>query len=163
MDRKTPKPRAAPPLPVAKQAACIGAYFPQFRRRNPGQPTIGIWEGSLQPSAESPKYVVRISYTVGEVPCVEVISPKIRDAAPHRFAGGALCLYFPDDCDWTSQKFIALTIIPWTASWLYFYEHWLKTGRWLGPEAPHGSRKVATQKHCNKALQGRGRHCFHLR
>lgn len=140
-----PNPPRAAPVSIAMQSACIATLFPQFRRRNSGQPTTGIWVGTLQPSVESPEYVLRIIYTLNNPPFVEVLSPKIRDDAPHRFADGSLCLYYPDDGSWHSQAFIARTIILWAASWLYFYENWLKTGEWLGPEAPHSSRKVATK------------------
>lgn len=141
MAKKMPKPREAAPVSVATQSACIATMFPQFRRRNPGQPTAGIWEGTLQPSVESPKYVLRVVYTLNKHPCVKVISPKIREDAPHRFADGSLCLYYPDDGSWHSQAFIARTIILWAASWLYFYENWLKSGVWLGPEALHHTIK----------------------
>jgi hypothetical protein len=30
---------------------------------------------------------------------------------------------------------IATTILPWTALWLYYYELWLDTGKWLGPSS----------------------------
>lgn len=30
---------------------------------------------------------------------------------------------------------IAKTILPWTALWLYYYELWLDTGKWLGPSS----------------------------
>jgi hypothetical protein len=127
------------------QAACIATLFPQFRRRNSGQPTTGIWIGMLQPSVESPKYVLRIIYALNKHPSVDVLNPKIRDNAPHRFADGSLCLYYPDDGDWNPHAFIARTIIPWASSWLYFYEHWLKSGIWLGSEAPHHTIKKRTK------------------
>ena len=146
MAKKMPKPRRAAPVSVAMQTVCIATLFPQFHRRNPGQPTIGIWEGTLQPSAASLNYALRITYTVNKHPCVVVLSPKIREDAPHRFADGSLCLYYPDDGNWHSQALIARTIIPWSASWLYFYENWLKTGEWLGPEAPHSSRKFPIRR-----------------
>ena len=43
-----------------------------------------------------------------------------------------LCLYLPGTGEWTSDKPIALTIVPWTSLWLYFYEVWRATGEWLG-------------------------------
>lgn len=36
---------------------------------------------------------------------------------------------------------IAETIVPWTALWLLYYELWLETDEWLGPEAPHQAKK----------------------
>jgi hypothetical protein len=39
--------------------------------------------------------------------------------------------------------FLAETIVPWTAEWLFFYEVWMEDpeGRWLGLEAPHDDKK----------------------
>jgi len=33
---------------------------------------------------------------------------------------------------------VAGDIMGWTAGWIYFYEYWLQTGEWIGPEVPHG-------------------------
>ena len=62
-----------------------------------------------------------------------VTSSSTRGAAP--YPDGSLCLYWPHEWWWRSDCIIAETIIPWTASWLYFYELWLDTGEWLGPSS----------------------------
>ena len=41
-----------------------------------------------------------------------------------------ICLY--RHREFTKDKFLANTIIPWTVEWLYFYEIWLATGEWCG-------------------------------
>ena len=41
-----------------------------------------------------------------------------------------ICLYRYRE--FTKDKFLANTIIPWTVEWLYFYEIWLATGEWCG-------------------------------
>ncbi len=41
-----------------------------------------------------------------------------------------LCLYLPGQ--WSGEKPIAVTIVPWASVWLYFYEVWRATGEWLG-------------------------------
>ena len=41
-----------------------------------------------------------------------------------------LCLFAKGD--WTPQKYISETIVPWAAEWCYFYEVWLDTGEWHG-------------------------------
>jgi hypothetical protein len=41
---------------------------------------------------------------------------------------------------WEADSKIAETIIPWTAAWLHFYELYLETGVWRGPQARHGSQ-----------------------
>lgn len=131
---RPPKPK---PLTLAQQDALIRYRFPQFRfswRQS-------TWVGTLSPSDDSPQYLIRITYRLGRAPKVEVLSPAIRPDAPHRFGDGSLCLYYSKDGSWHSQVCIAESIIPWAAEWLFYYEHWLKSGTWLGPEAPHDRQK----------------------
>lgn len=71
------------------------------------------------------------------IPTVRVERPKLKPGAPHLYPDGRLCLYYPPDRRWHSGYLLADTILPWTASWLYFYELWLDTDEWLGPSAPH--------------------------
>lgn len=108
-----------------------------YRRLN----NIPTWIGSLQPSITSPIYTAKIVYRFAgwhsKPPEVKIESPKIHSDAPHRYSDGSLCLYFPQDNDWSPSKFIAKTIVPWTALWLAFYEIWLDTDHWYGPEASH--------------------------
>lgn len=69
-----------------------------------------------------------------------VLSPALEsrpgERLPHVYPGNALCLYYEQEFV-GSEDFIADTIVPWTSEWLYFYEHWMSTGLWLGAEAPH--------------------------
>lgn len=77
-----------------------------------------------------------IAYQI--VPKVWVISPKIeRNPDIHMYRDESLCLYYPKDFKWTDKLNLHETIVPWTAEWLVFYEQYLKSGRWEGPEAPH--------------------------
>ncbi len=41
-----------------------------------------------------------------------------------------LCLYYGKE--WTREKLISETIIPWIIEWLVHYEIWLVTGKWNG-------------------------------
>lgn len=41
-----------------------------------------------------------------------------------------LCLFRRGE--FTPRKLLAETIVPWAIEWLYFYEGWLATGKWLG-------------------------------
>lgn len=52
---------------------------------------------------------------------------------PHTFADGSICV---NDRAPSIYEFIADTTVPWIYSWLYFYERWLETGIWFGPQAP---------------------------
>jgi hypothetical protein len=88
----------------------------------------------MTPSPISATYTVQITYEPSKRPNVEVITPKLMSLPgkriPHTFSDGTLCLHL--DHEWNSAKFVANTILPWTAFWLYFYEVWLLTGDWEG-------------------------------
>jgi len=122
-------------LNIGQQIYAMRSSFPQFQyyRSSKGF----TWKGWLQPTDKSPKYSVLLRYKIGKHPSVWVLEPPIEPNAPHRYSDESLCLYFPDDQSWKSDMFIAKRVIPWTAEWLRFYEIWLITGEWYGPEAPH--------------------------
>jgi hypothetical protein len=126
-------------LTTAQHNARIRQLFPQFQYA--WERGTGIWSGTLQPQEEGAVYHVRIAYKVTDRPRVKVTSPAIRQDAKHLYPGGELCLYYPKDRTWHSGLHIAETIIPMTAEWLLFYELWLESGKWWGPEAPHSPQK----------------------
>jgi hypothetical protein len=128
-------PRTRYPSP-AVQNLRMGQLFPGFHYSW----RTSTWTGYLQPSPSSSRYRVQIAFRGTGRPVVQVLEPKISDDAPHTYSDGSLCLYYRDGT-WTKAKMLAETILPWTAEWLYFYEYWLATGKWLGPEAPHGQKK----------------------
>lgn len=84
---------------------------------------------------------VTISYEQDGVPRVRIKEPEIAPAPNHSNVWGRhpLCLYKPTDDPWKSSDNIHEKIILWTAEWLLFYELYLMCGRWLGPEAEHGT------------------------
>ncbi len=115
--------------------------WPKFARR--GDAKRSVWHGTLQPTDVSPRYQVSIEYELWCSPKVRVVDPPLVEKPPHVYPGGILCLYHPDDWEWDGQQIIAHTIVPWTAGWLFFYELWLDTEEWLGPEAGHPEHKKA--------------------
>lgn len=99
------------------------------------------WSFDLQPTPFSASYRIIIEYwhAFALPPRVWPRSPKIKlrgkDSPPHYNFDGTLCLFCPDGPhggEWTHDKAIAHTIVPWTSKWLFFYEAWLMTGEWLG-------------------------------
>lgn len=92
------------------------------------------WQGALQPSALSPAYTVSLTYKLGGPPRMHVLEPALdsghRLELPHVYESDRLCLYTPGDWNGTMQ--LAATILPWTAEWLFHYEVWRSTDRWLG-------------------------------
>lgn len=94
--------------------------------------------GELSVKPEFRKYIISITYRGAREPEVRVLSPLLVDNPPHFYSNTkSLCLYHPDNYNWTEDKLIAKEIVPWTAAWIYFYEIWLETGIWYGPEVSH--------------------------
>lgn len=124
---------------VEFQVALMKRDFPQFK---PERNVDGVsFIGELQVKPELPKYKVKIEYRGDLKPRVSVLSPALSKGVPHVYEGGYLCLYHPDNYKWNGDKFISKEIVQWTCAWLYFYEYWLQTGEWVGPEVPHSCKK----------------------
>lgn len=112
-----------------------------------------VWEGTLDPVQR--RYRLRIDYeapyavevfTVLHIqPRVQVLSPVLErhpefeeGPIPHVYFNRNaptlpfLCLFDPYRGEWSPEDLIAETTVPWAARYLYFYEGWLTTGKWLG-------------------------------
>jgi len=132
------------PNPVV-QVLKMRRLFPQFRYS--GRNGSYVFTGMLQPRIHSHHYLVKIVFKVGRDPKVFVLEPPIEDYAPHRYPGSkALCLYSFKLFRWDDSLFLADYIIPWAATWLYFYEIWKETDRWYGEEAPHLANETKIEK-----------------
>lgn len=78
---------------------------------------------------------------------MRIKEPEIAPSASiHMYGDGTLCLYKPKDDPWKPSDNIHEKIIPWTAEWLVFYELYLMCGKWLGPEAEHGTAEKRPQR-----------------
>lgn len=111
--------------------------FPQFKVIKRGQYDIEFI-GDLQPKVIFPVYTVSITYRGNAAPLVRVLKPELVEKPPHFYRlQKALCLYHPNNFKWTKEKLIAANIVAWSAAWIYFYEYWLRDGKWYGPEADH--------------------------
>jgi hypothetical protein len=67
-------------------------------------------------------------------PAIRVSSPELivrpdSDGLPHVFEEAALCVHTADQ--WHGRLIIAETFVPWTSTWLYFYEVWRDTCFWM--------------------------------
>lgn len=94
--------------------------------------------GAIRPNEGSPLYKVQIDYIPGYTPTVKVLSPDVKmTSKTHVYRGGDLCLFYPKDDPWKEAYLISEKIIPWTSEWLLYYELFLISGKWEGPEAPH--------------------------
>ena len=94
-----------------------------------------VWEADLTPTELSETYRVRLTYKLGRVPRVVVLTELERMGdcpLPHIYKDELLCLYLPGSGEWNRDAFLADTIVPWISEWLANYETWLFAGKWLG-------------------------------
>ncbi len=98
------------------------------------------WLFNLTPTALSDTYTLKMEYNEPFFPQVYVVSPKPLQLAegakklPHTYdtKRQRLCLFNPRHGEWNSTMLIANTIFHWTIEWLYYYENWVYTGKWIG-------------------------------
>ena len=104
-----------------------------------------IWDFDARPSPLGRLYRLRIRAKGFGSPCVTVLSPNLSELAearplPHVYSQkpARLCLHFPQHDEWSCEKPIAETIVPWAYLWLEYFEHWLATDEWHGGGKHHG-------------------------
>jgi hypothetical protein len=139
------------PITLPLQAASIKIAYPNFYY----EVKLGVLEavGEVKPTPLSTSYKVGITYTIGQKPIIRVLEPKLKSKdgkIPHTYDSvDTLCLYYPKYKEWTKFDYISETIIPWISLWLFYYEVWLITDKWLGGGIhPEPSKK---KKKSNKA------------
>ena len=94
--------------------------------------------GDITPSDDCNTYRMLIRLGRSGSPKVRVLKPEIQQSSKiHMYSDGNLCLYDHREQPWVKGDNIHEKIIPWTAEWLVYYELYLLTGRWFGPEAQH--------------------------
>jgi hypothetical protein len=82
---------------------------------------------------------MELDYQQGEYPEVTVIEPNLPTLAggkdlPHVYEQDPtrLCLFLPWTDEWTPQRKLTETVLPWSLLWLYYFEVWLRSGEWMG-------------------------------
>ncbi len=119
------------------QIGAMKSRYPEFKAKKLNNGNIEF-TGELQVKPELPIYTVSITYRGDSSPLIKVLNPELVEEPPHIYSETrTLCLYKPSNYKWTKDKLIAKDIVSWTAAWIYFYEVWLQSGEWFGPEAPH--------------------------
>ena len=127
-------------LSLAKQKLSLDLLYPDSRS------TISNgkleWYGKARPTAFSRQYDLRIEYKMGKIPEVWLLNARVDKMTdkkiPHNFKVDAeedkilMCLFRTKYDEWSKQKSIAETIIPWAVEWLFFFEIWQVTGQWNG-------------------------------
>ncbi|WP_144036696.1 hypothetical protein [Sphingopyxis witflariensis] len=140
---------------VAMEDEGIRRDFPSFRRL-PALHGCGVWLGQLRPIAKT--YDIRVDMAARcadsklsypwRAASVRVLDGAVRPTSdgfpvPHLYGawddprGAELCLYYPPDETMLLGQQVAQQLLPWAFEWLHYYEIWLVTGVWSGPEAPH--------------------------
>lgn len=144
------KRRGVQPLPPAIQIAAMANRFPTLRLVSK---TPARWIGDVVPIEGGRPFTLEVNsvWHRRTNPRVRVFAPKLvnmpgRRLPPHVFDDGTLCLYHTDDFRWDGSQLIAATIVPWACEWCYYYEVWFATGKWMGPEYPHGTPKPRTRR-----------------
>jgi hypothetical protein len=127
------------------QIAAMANRFPTLRLVGKTQP---LWRGDIVPIEGGRAFTLEVHsmWDRRPIPRVRVLAPALVAVPggrlpPHTYDDGTLCLYHTDDFRWDGSQYIATTIVPWACAWCFYYELWLATGEWLGPEYPHGGRK----------------------
>jgi len=127
--------------------------WPAFETKQLEDGTI-LWQGRLRGFQK--EYVVGIFWNLKDLirPYVFLKEPPLIprqgmgfEDIPHlmyyskdpRFSG--LCLFDPDGGEWSLDRLIADTTLPWAAQWLYYYELWHHDGKWRGGGV--GSESIA--------------------
>jgi hypothetical protein len=121
----------------AVQRLLIQSGFPGFRCTS--RPGALECIGEITPGVHCATYRVRLQMKPGTPPKVTILRPRIEPSEGiHMYKDGSLCLYDYRVRPWDPVRDrVDETILPWTAEWLLYYELFLMTGRWMGPEAPH--------------------------
>lgn len=122
------------------QGYAVRKSYPAFRVKVSGERLR--CEGNVCPTSHSNKYRIRIDYHYGSSPRVRIVTPVVEPRPEiHMYRDGTLCLYDWREQPWLKSYRLHDTLMPWIAEWLLYYEAFLLTGRWLGPEAPHDGEK----------------------
>lgn len=102
-----------------------------------------VWEYTYKSVSCGRQYTICLNYERGFAPRVWIVEPdffKLTDLNfPHVYKeqSNMLCLYHPHDFQWHRNKDLIQTIILWSMLWIEFFEIFLETGKWYGPEANH--------------------------
>ena len=120
-------------IPLVHQVSCLKIKYPQFSVTSTSYSMI--INGSIRPTSRSVLYDFIIEYELNKMPITRIAEGQLirnvkGEEIPHMYNQDSLCLFRPK-----YRQFI-----PWTSLWLYHYESWHVTGKWLGGGEHSGSR-----------------------
>lgn len=109
-----------------------------------------IWRFDVRPSDLSRSYRARIELSQNGSPMVYIDEPDLHLLAegrklPHVYSDhpARLCLYLPGAFEWMREHRLDLTIVPWIALWLFYFEEWLWSDDWKGGGMHPGDLEAA--------------------
>jgi len=132
------RPFRAPGLTAAQQYRILRSANP-FGGTGKLHPGALTWTYRGRPSVVGRLYTLELQYQQGEFPDVVVCNPDLSILAngkdlPHVYEQDPprLCLFLPWTDEWTPQRTLVDTVMPWSVLWLYYFEVWLRSGEWTG-------------------------------
>ncbi len=97
------------------------------------------WGFLVSPTLLSRLYSARIEYRQELSPQIFIDDPDLvllseGRRLPHVYEQSPtrLCLFHPDFGEWGAWMRLDQTIVPWTATWLLYFEEWLTSNEWAG-------------------------------
>jgi hypothetical protein len=96
------------------------------------------WVYSDRPTPLSREYLVALTYARKGTPKATILNPDLQLLAgdrslPHVYRDPLrLCLYVPGAGEWKGCMRLDQTFVPWTTTWLYYFEEWLVSDEWKG-------------------------------
>lgn len=120
---------------ISNQVMAMRNKYPHFNTVFDYQKMIV--KGSLRPTSRSVLYQFTLEYDLNKILNIRITSPELvkndrGEKIPHMYSAKYLCLYQPKYQEFKKSEFLSDTVIPWISLWLYFYELWHITGKWLG-------------------------------
>lgn len=108
-----------------------------------------IATGFMSPDVSAKDYIVQIKLSYQGHPNVRLIKHKFHrdlegNLPPHLYKDLSLCLYYPAFKEWNHNMYLSDTIMLWTLRWLFHYEIWKETGKWIGGGTIHNKRFKVT-------------------
>ncbi len=121
---------------LVEQLICMKSKYPQFKTYFTSHSSIRVI-GQLMPTSRSALYTFKLDFNLSGRPKIKITSPKLQinskgESIPHLYLDNSLCLYHPKYYEFRGADLICDTIIPWISLWLYYYEVWHLTDKWLG-------------------------------
>lgn len=99
-----------------------------------------VWRGPIEPLIGGTVFTIEV-HARGDSVIVRdpvLVSDPVTGRPPHTFPrDGSLCLHHVADRSLHPGDLLADTVVPWACHWGLYYDLWLLTGIWHGPEYPH--------------------------